>query len=256
VRLNLACVGVDLDPLSISAFDFQPGRLLAGRYRIERWLGAGLEGEVYLVQECQTGIERAVKLFYPRWNPKGQASKRYATKLHRLRHCPIIIQYHGQGTVRFRGVEVSYVVSEYAPGEPLPALLARQPGRRLQPLAGCHLLYALAAGLEAVHAAGEYHGDLHADNVIVTRFGLGFDLKVLDFFPRQGRRQALMHDDVIDVVKIFHQSLGGQRRYAHQPAAVKAICRGLKHSLIIERFPTMAALRRHLEALTWDGSRV
>jgi hypothetical protein len=244
-----------LNAAAISAFDFSPGRLIAGRYRIVRWLGAGLEGEVYLVQEAQTGIERAIKLFYPRWNPRGEAARRYATKLHRLRHCPIIIQYHGQGTVRFRGVEVCYVVSEYAPGQPLPRLLASQPGRRLQPLAACHLLYALASGLEAVHAAGEYHGDLHADNVIVTHFGLHFELKVLDFFPRQGRRQALMHDDVIDVIKIFHQSLGGAKHYARQPEAIKTICRGLKHSLIIERYPTMATLRRHLELLAWNGSR-
>ncbi len=217
-----------------------------------RFLGGGLEGEVYLVEEQQTGIERAIKFFFPHWNPKGEASKRYATKLHRLRHCPIIIQYHGQGTLRFRGREVSYVVSEYAPGEVLSAFLARQRGGRLSPLAACHLLVALATGLEAVHAAGEYHGDLHTENVIVQRFGLGFQLKLLDFFPRQGRRRALMQDDIIDAVKIFHESLGGARRYAKQPAQVKAICRGLKHSLVLERFPSMAALRLQLERLTWD----
>ena len=239
------------EPL-ISSFDFQPGRIIAGRYRVLSFLGGGLEGEVYLVEECQTGIERAVKLFYPQWNSKGEASKRYATKLHRLRHCPIIIQYHGQGTLRFRGIEVSYVVSEYAPGEVLATLLSRQRGKRLQPLAACHLLHALAAGLESVHAAGEYHGDLHTENVIVMRYGLTFELKVLDFFPRRGGRRVLMQEDIIDVVKIFHESLGGAAHYARQPEQVKDICRGLKHSLILERFPTMDALRRRLELLTWN----
>jgi len=236
----------------ITSFDFQPGRLVAGRYKVVRFLGAGLEGEVYLVEEQQTGIEHAIKLFFPHWNPKGEASKRYATKLHRLRHCPIIIRYHGQGTVRYRGKEVIYVVSEYAPGEVLSAFLARRRGRCLSPLAACHLLLALATGLEAVHNAGEYHGDLHSENVIVARFGLAFELKLLDFFPRQGRRRALMQDDIIDAVKIFHECLGGARRYAKQPAQVKAICRGLKHSLILERFPSMTALRRQLEELSWD----
>ncbi|MGE0624130.1 MAG: protein kinase [Pseudomonadales bacterium] len=239
-----------VEPL-ISSFDFQPGRIIAGRYRVLSFLGGGLEGEVYLVEECQTGIERALKLFYPQWNRKGEASKRYATKLHRLRHCPIIIQYHGQGTVRFRGNEVSYVVSEYAPGEVLAKFIARQRGRRLQPLAACHLLHALAAGLEPVHAAGEYHGDLHTENVIVMRYGLTFELKVLDFFPRHGRRRVLMQEDIVDVVKIFHESLGGLRHYRNQPEEVKSICRGLKHSLILERFPSMAVLRRQLEQLSW-----
>jgi hypothetical protein len=103
-----------------------------------------------------------------------------------------------------------------------------------------------------VHAAGEYHGDLHAENILVVRFGLTFELKLLDFFPREGGRRALQHMDIVDAVKIFHESLGGQPHYARQPAAVKAICRGLRHSLITERFPTMAALRRHLEAMSWD----
>jgi len=192
-----------------------------------------------------------VKLFFPEMNPAGRTSRRYATKLHRLRHCPATIQYHGQGTVRFRGEEISYVVSEYAPGEPLPVLVNRMPGRRLAPLAACHLLHALAAGLEGVHAAGEYHGDLHSENIVVSRFGLTFDLKVLDFFPREGRRSALVREDVVDVVRIFHEALGGRRRYAGQPPEIKAICRGLKHSLILERFPTMAALRAHLERFAW-----
>lgn len=237
---------------TISSFEFQAGRVIAGRLEIVRCLGSGLEGEVYLAEERSTGIERAVKLFFPQMNPDGSASRRYATKLHRLRHCPATIQYHGQGALRFRGEEISYVISEYAPGEPLPALLRRQPGGRLLPLAACHLLHALACGLEAVHAAGEYHGDLHPDNIVVSRFGLTFDLKILDFFPRQGRRPALVKDDVVDVVRIFYESLGGSRYYARQPQEVKTICRGLKHSLILERFPNMAALRRHLETMSWS----
>lgn len=249
--MQLRCAPVAETP-PISSFDFQPGRLLAGRYHVLSFLGGGLEGEVYLVEEHQTGIERALKIFYPQWNRNGEASRRYATKLHRLRHCPIIIQYHGQGTLRFRGTEVSYVVSEYAPGEVLAKFLARQRGGRLQPLAACHLLYALARGLEPVHAAGEYHGDLHTENVIVMRFGLTFQLKLLDFFPRSGRRRLLMQDDIIDVVKIFYDSLGGMRHYRNQPDEVKGICRGLRHSLILGRYPSMTALRRHLEQLSWD----
>lgn len=236
----------------ISSFELQPGRVIAGRLEIVRCLGSGLEGEVYLAEERSTGIERAVKLFFPQMNPDASASRRYATKLHRLRHCPATIQYHAQGTLRFRGEEISYVVSEYAPGEPLLALLRRQRGGRLSPLAACHLLHALASGLEAVHAAGEYHGDMHPENVVVIRFGLTFDLKILDFFPRQGRRAALVKDDVVDVIRIFYDSLGGRRHYARQPLEIKAICRGLKHSLILERFPSMAALRRHLETMSWS----
>jgi hypothetical protein len=93
---------------------------------------------------------------------------------------------------------------------------------------------------------------MHPENVVVARFGLTFDLKILDFFPRQGRRATLEKDDVVDVIRIFYESLGGHRHYARQPLEVKAICRGLKHSLILKRFPSMAALRRHLETMSWS----
>ena len=40
----------------IESFDFQPGRVLAGKYVIERKLGGGWEGEVYKVVEILTGV--------------------------------------------------------------------------------------------------------------------------------------------------------------------------------------------------------
>ncbi len=77
---------------------------------------------------------------------------------------------------------MSFLVSEYVEGELLSAFLKRQPGRRLSAFQGAHLLHALASGIEAIHNVGEYHGDLHTDNVIVLRHGLGFELKLLDMY--------------------------------------------------------------------------
>jgi len=60
-----------------------------------------------------------------------------------------------------------------------------------------------------------------------------------------------MRGDVVDVIRIFYDSLGGARHYAKQLPEVKAICRGLKHSLILESFPTLDRLRTHLESINW-----
>ena len=49
----------------ISSFDFQPGRSLAKKYEVLSKLGQGWEGEVYLLRETSTGIERAAKFFFP-----------------------------------------------------------------------------------------------------------------------------------------------------------------------------------------------
>ena len=77
----------------INNFDLKPGRILARKYEIIQPLGAGWEGEVFLVRERSTDIERAVKLFYPHRNLRDRTANFYARKLHKLRHCSIVIHY-------------------------------------------------------------------------------------------------------------------------------------------------------------------
>lgn len=235
----------------IDAFDFEPGTLLADKYEVRARLGAGWEGEVYLVRERGTGIDRAAKLFFPQRNPRDRIARIYARKLHKLRECPIVVPYHGREVVDFDGVAVTVLLSEFVAGELLDEFLARQPGKRLAPFAAVHLLHRLACGIECIHGHGDYHGDLHAGNVIVQRYGLGFDLKLLDLFHWGRPTAAAIADDVVELVRIFHQALGGARTYARQPAEVKAICRGLRRGLITQRFRSAGALRRHLENLEW-----
>src|SRR3989338_1799375 len=97
----------------ISSFDFQPGRVVARKYQVISQLGEGWEGEVYLLKEIMTGIERAGKVFYPHRNIHNRAFKFYAKKLHKLRNCPIIIQYHTQETMTVRGIPITVLISEY-----------------------------------------------------------------------------------------------------------------------------------------------
>ena len=83
----------------VFSFDLEPGAVLAGKYRVLERLGKGWEGEVYLVRERSTGIERSAKIFFPRRNRGNRAVRFYAKKLHKLRDCRILIQYHTQETV-------------------------------------------------------------------------------------------------------------------------------------------------------------
>ncbi len=234
----------------ITSFDFQPGDTIAGKYQIVSRLGTGWEGETYLLRERSTRIERAGKFFFPQRNSGDRTASRYARKLHKLTRCPIIIGYHGRERLEFEGATVTFLVSEYVSGEPLARFLKRQPGGRLRPFAALHLLHALAEGIACVHRCREYHGDLHDDNVMVDRFGLTFELKILDLYNRGPFKRNRAQDDLCDLVRLFYDALGGQRHYARQPPAVKEICRGLKRSLILERFPTVYHLQRHLEGLS------
>jgi tRNA A-37 threonylcarbamoyl transferase component Bud32 len=237
----------------VERFDFQPGRILARKYEVIQPLGRGWEGEVYLVRELNTSIERAVKLFYPQRNPRDKVSSFYARKLHRLRHCPITIQYHTSDTITWQRQSITLLVSDFVEGELLSDFLARQPGKRLTAYPALHLLHALATGIECIHSMKEYHGDLHTENIIVQRYGLGFELKLVDFFHWGASRPENIRDDVIDLVKILYEAIGGRTWYSRQPDEIKAICCGLKRGLILKKFRTAGQLREYLENMEWTS---
>lgn len=237
---------------AIKAFDFQPGRMLTKKYEVVRLLGKGWEGEVYLVREQLTNIERAAKFFYPERNLNNNAFKFYAKKLHKLRHCPILIQYLAQDTIQFRSTTITFLISDYVEGEVLETFLRQQPGRRLLAFQALHLLYALAKGVESIHQLGEYHGDLHTENVIICRLGLGFELKLIDLHDWKVPRRENILEDVCSLIRIFYDALGGQKYYARQPQEIKAIICGLKNSLIIKKFKTAGQLCEYLETMQWS----
>ena len=236
----------------MESFNFPPGRILAKKYEVIDLLGAGWEGEVYRVREIRTDIERTAKFFFPQRNEKNKALLFYARKLHKLQHCPVVIQYHTQDQLTYQRQTVSFLISEFVEGDLLTNFLKWQPGKRLQPFTAIHLLYALAEGIEHIHALGEYHGDMHADNIIVQRFGLEFDLKLLDFYHWGASTKANRFDDVCDIIRIFYDALGGARTYAKQPPEVKDIICGLKRSLIQKKFSTAGDLKLHLETMEFE----
>jgi tRNA A-37 threonylcarbamoyl transferase component Bud32 len=237
----------------IDTFDLYPGRILARKYEVVSLLGAGWEGEVYKIREIATGIERAAKFFFPERNPRDRTVNFYAKKLHKLRHCPILIQYHTQEQIVFQREPLTFLVSDYVEGELLSQFLARQPGKRLGAFPAIHLLYALAKGIAMIHSMREYHGDLHTDNVIVRRYGLGFDVKLIDMLHWGAPRPENIHDDVCDLVRIFYDAIGGAAYYAKQPSEVKAVCCGLKRSYILRKFRTAGQLCQFLETMHWHS---
>ncbi len=236
----------------IEEFDFQPGRVFAGKYEVLSRLGAGWEGEVFKVREINMGIVRAAKFFYPHRNPRDRNANFYAKKLHKLRLCDILIQYHTHETIRFRGTPITFLVSDFVEGELLFELLEHQPGKRLTVFEGLHLLHSLASGIECIHLLGDYHGDLHDENIIVSRYGLGFDVKLVDLFHWGAPKASNIHQDVCDLIRVFYDVIGGAKHYARHSRVVKEICCGLKRTIILQKFRTAGQLREHLESIEWD----
>ena len=238
-------------PGRVKRFDFPPGRVIAGKYQIERALGSGWEGEVYAIVERTTGIRRAAKFYYPHRDPTGKAAITYARKLDALRHCPILMQYHHQEVAYFKRKKITVVISELVEGQKLSEFLAAQPEGRLPCFEALHVLYDLAKGIAPIHARGDYHGDIHEHNIMIRRAGIGFDVKLLDFFDlgRPGRDKV--RKDVLNLVEVLHTIVGGRKHYAGQPPVIKEIVRGLKDSLILQRFHSAGDIQRHLEELEW-----
>tara|TARA_Y100000768_G_scaffold388163_1_gene382545 strand:+ start:23265 stop:24023 length:759 start_codon:yes stop_codon:yes gene_type:complete len=236
----------------MESFDFPVGRRLAGKYIIQEKLGSGWEGEVYQVQEIHTNIVRAAKLFYPHRNIKFKRSTRFAKKLDLLADCSMVMNYHTQEIIKVKGQDIVCIICEFIEGEMLSKILDRQRGKRLPDFQALHLLYALAKGIESIHLYGEYHGDLHTDNIIVRRYGLGFDIKVIDLHHWGDSKKDNREEDIIKMIRVFYDALGGEKFYKKQPAAVKSIIKGLKRSLILKEFKTASLLRWHIENLDWE----
>ena len=240
-----------VDRIQISSFDLEPGIIIAGKYEIIEKLGCGWEGEVYRVREKTMGVDRAAKLFYPHRNARNSTSRFYGRKLHKLRHCPILIHYHTQEIYEHHGHPVVVLISEYVEGELLNKYIRRQPGRKLRSFEALHLLYELALGVEYIHGMREYHGDLHDDNIIIRRLGLSFNIKIVDMYNWGAPTKHNVQDDVVDLIRIFYDTLGGAKAYSKLHPEIKNICCGLKRSLIVKKFRNAGQLRRHITMIEW-----
>ena len=232
-------------------FELPTGRSLGPQYVIESSLGSGWEGEVYRIRERRTGIIRAAKIFYDQKGVREAPFLRYARKLYKLKACPIIIQYHHHSQTQINGQSYDFLVSDFVEGEVLSKFIARQPQKKMNFFEALHLIYTLTVGLEQVHHLGEYHGDIHSDNIMVKRRGIGFDVHLIDFFDLGRPTKAKIQTDIIDLIAVLYEAIGGSKHYSKAPAQIKRIILGRKHTLISDKYKNAGQLRTALDNLEW-----
>jgi eukaryotic-like serine/threonine-protein kinase len=163
-------------PRSASAGELVPGDVLTNRYRIQRLLGRGGMGAVYLADDEVLGELVALKVISSAWASDEAAMverfKREAAAARRV-SSPSVIRIHDLGEAR---PGLLYLSMEYFPGRTLGEVIAQ---RGLVPLADCRdYLGQICAGLAAAHDAGVVHRDLKPGNILV---GERSAVKIIDF---------------------------------------------------------------------------
>ena len=144
-----------------------------GRYVVQRKLGQGGMGVVYLADDVELDRKVALKLLREELGEGSQGRARMlreAQALARLSH-PNVVQVYEVG----RWGEHDYVAMEFVEGETLDRWLAAEPRRWVEILA---VLEQAGRGLEAAHAAGLVHRDFKPSNLLVGTDGRA---RVLDF---------------------------------------------------------------------------
>jgi len=158
------------------------GEILDGKYRIDKQLGAGGMGNVYLATHLGTTRVVAVKVIAPRWakDPHFLARfQREAQACGRLRH-PNIINVTDFGVARSARGDMPYLVMEFLDGETLSDFQKAHPRPTLPLIAD--LLDQIGLALVEAHGHGIVHRDLKPDNIWLEPNGRGgYTVKVLDF---------------------------------------------------------------------------
>jgi len=236
----------------ITCFNFEAGRIISGKYEVISKVGSGWEGEVYLLKEADTGIERAAKVFYPHRNPKDRSVKNYAKKLHKLRACNSLIKYIGREKLRFKGQDITFLLSEFVEGITLDTYINSYFPRGLYYYQALHIFYAVVQAVEEIHFNKEWHGDIHSENIIIQKVGLEYELKLIDVFPVTHGIKGTIQEDVFHLCHLLYELIGGKDKYSKQPKIIKEICCGLKTSLIKKKFRNATHLRTFLENSEWE----
>src|SRR5215203_5442879 len=165
-----------------------PGsQLLASRYFLEKQLGKGAMGQVYLAKDKKFEARKvAVKtvrqdLLSSDDLQEGEAISRFA----REAESAASIQHPNTVSVTDFGETpggIFYLVMEYVEGETLHRLLRRE--GTLSVKRAVKLLRQIADGVEAAHDAGILHRDLKPANIFIMQTGRSNDdgfIKVGDF---------------------------------------------------------------------------
>lgn len=157
----------------------RPGATLGEHYQIDRVLGRGAVGHVFLAQDMALNRPVAIKVLKPHLSQRLETDERFrreARLLSRLNH-PNVVVIHAFGKT---DTGAHYIVMEYISGMGLDEHIVHH--RYMAPDTLCHVFDQIAAAMGEAHRHGIVHRDLKPENILLCQVG-GDEkfVKVVDF---------------------------------------------------------------------------
>jgi len=190
--------------------NYVPSDVIGGKYRLERVIGQGGMGAVWVARNLDLDADIALKLIR-RDRATEEAAARLLTEARaaaKLGH-PNIVRVFDFGQTELGD---PYLVMELLSGESLAAVLKRK--QRIDPAIAIQTLLPVAAALFAAHTKGIVHRDLKPDNILLaTDESSKIVPKILDFGIAR-----VLRDDVERHVTVAGEVLGSPDYMSPQQA--------------------------------------
>ncbi len=161
------------------------GKLLAGKWRVERLLGVGSVASAYAAIDEATGARVALKVIHPELLEDAAVRARFLREARlagSVEH-PGIVRVHDDGVAEDGA---PFLAMEFLDGETIDARMRRK-GGKLPVREALWVADAVLDTLGAAHAMGLVHRDIRVENVFLTS---DHAIKVLDFAVARVRRAA------------------------------------------------------------------
>ncbi|WAS90098.1 serine/threonine-protein kinase [Nannocystis punicea] len=221
------------------------GTVLEGRFQVERLLGEGGMGRVYVADELRLRRRCALKVLLPELTEDKACVERF------LREAQAIAQIHHEHVVDIyhlgedMDANVVFFAMELLVGKDLETRLLERSRKPVTWQQVTIWMEQVASAMSAVHAAGMIHRDLKPSNVFLTARRGGEQVKLLDFgiaktanhaaltstgaalgtpfymSPEQILAQALdSRTDIYSLGVLFFEALAGRMPFIGEPIQV------------------------------------
>jgi serine/threonine protein kinase len=189
--------------------EWAEGNILLGDFRVERILGSGGMGAVYLVRSCSTGYQYAVKRSHiPDLANRRQFLTELLTWIDLPAH-PLVAACHF-----FRSIEQQVVVfAEFAGGGSLKEWIRTDRISTLEEILDVAIQFAW--GLHVLHNLGLVHQDVKPGNVLMTEEGL---TKIADFGLARARAVARLESVNPESSNLVTAGTGTREYYSPEQA--------------------------------------